>query len=491
VRVHPLHEPLAVLPFVDISDQDLDATPARWEDNLEYWERLHEVLEREPLLEELRPMYGQLAVLGIERNRPFVPTSRQRRILEAAARAGIDELRVVGFDSQRLDRLVWNDRQWEWVGLVPGDPNFETDGFLDLEARDRWFFQATVASPALFQRRVGAGLLCFASSRDQDGAHLDGSAYYKLVLPQPLPAQLFWSVTIYDAKTRSQVRTEQNKAALSSQRDRLELSPSGHLELLFGPEAPAGDARNWLQTPAEDGFFLYLRVYGPEPACLDGRWRPHDLIRIDRTTAPPPALQRSSQLPAPASPPVLRLAREPSTAQLTAQLARLQPHARVGAPASGPLASTARTESPSVAPRLELQLARLSADRTLLSVVVTALGLIASGFVSFQLFQELHGARVLSGGSAGLRNFAVALVCLGMVLLLLGSVQHLWLWRELSRELRPTSQHAQLASARAAHTPRSLAARVPPSLTWLSAVLLLLVGVAALLGMLAGVGPFR
>jgi uncharacterized membrane protein YidH (DUF202 family) len=486
VRVHPLDEPLAVLPFVDISDQDLDATPARWEDNLEYWGRLHEVIDREPLLEELRPMYGLLAVLGIERNRPFVPTSRQRRILEAAARAGIDELRVEGFDSQRMDRLVWNDRQWEWVGLVPGDPNFETDGFLDLEARDRWFFQTTVASPALFQRQAGAGLLCFASSRDQDGAHLDGSAFYKLVLPQPVPAQLFWSVTIYDAKTRSQVRTEQNKAVLSPLRDRLELSPSGTLELLFGPQAPAGDARNWLQTPAEDGFFLYLRVYGAEPACLDGRWRPHDLMRIDRTTTPPPAPQHPSRLPAPAAAPVLRLAPEPATAR-PAPVQR-QPLAR--AATSGPLAPAAGTES-ARAPqrsRLELQLARLSADRTLLAVLVAALGLIASGFVIFQLFQELHSARVLNDASAGTLNFGVTLVCLGVLLLLLGSGQHVWWLRELSALSR---QHPAGLAPGAPRTPNPGASPVPPALTLISAALLLSIGVAALLSMLAGVGPFH
>ena len=139
--------------------------------------------------------------------------------------------------------------------------------------------------------------------------------------------------------------------------------------------------------------------------------------------------------------------------------------------------------------RLELQLAGLSADRTLLAVILTALGLISSGFVSFQLFQELHGARALSGGSTGARNFGVALVCLGVVLLLLGSVQHLWLWRELRQASR--QQAAGIPSAATPDPPSSLATRSPPSLNLISAALLLSVGLAALLSMLAGVGPFR
>jgi hypothetical protein len=31
-----------------------------------------------------------------------------------------------------------------------------------------------------------------------------------------VPAKLFWSITIYDAETRSEIATDQNKAALRS-----------------------------------------------------------------------------------------------------------------------------------------------------------------------------------------------------------------------------------------------------------------------------------
>jgi len=161
----------------------------------------------------------------------------------------------------------------------------------------------------------------------------------------------------------------------------------------------------------------------------------------------------------------------------------------VSAPVSGPLAVTARAESAQATPRsrLEVQVARLSADRTLLAVMVTALALIASGFVIFQLFQGLHGARMLDGGAAATRNFGVTLVCLGELLLLLGSVQHLWLLRELQQTLRATG----LASAGIPHTSSPGATRPAPSLTLISAALLLSIGAAALLSMLAGVGPFH
>jgi len=39
---------------------------------------------------------------------------------------------------------------------------------------------------------------------------------YKLTMPQPVPDKLFWSVTVYDTDTRSQVVTDQGKATLHS-----------------------------------------------------------------------------------------------------------------------------------------------------------------------------------------------------------------------------------------------------------------------------------
>src|SRR5262249_60005849 len=86
----------------------------------------------------------------------------------------------------------------------------------DREAPDRWFVQAIVTSPAMFNRAAGAGSLYWLAARDSTGAFLDGGKTYKLTIPQPVPGKLFWSVTVYDAQTRSQVQTDQDKAALRS-----------------------------------------------------------------------------------------------------------------------------------------------------------------------------------------------------------------------------------------------------------------------------------
>src|SRR5262249_58416357 len=97
----------------------------------------------------------------------------------------------------RPDRRAWPDRQWEWVGLVPESAEFETKTGMDLEARDRWFIQAILTSPVMFRRKPGAGALYWLGHRDKTGALIDGGQTYHLNVPQPVPANLFWSVTVY------------------------------------------------------------------------------------------------------------------------------------------------------------------------------------------------------------------------------------------------------------------------------------------------------
>jgi hypothetical protein len=283
VKVYPLANPSAVLPYTDVSKRSIDLTPLRWEGNLEFWRRLHNIIEVEPPSEESRLMYGELAELGLERGKPFAPDERMRHVLEAAAHTALDEMRAEGFASDRPDRMVWKDRQWEWAALVTDDPNFETRDVVDLQARDRWFVQAVVTSPAMFRRRVGAGSIYFGVMRDGAGAYLDGSNSYRLTVPQPVPAGLFWSVTAYDIETRSQVQTPQDKAVLTSLQGSFTLNTDGSVDLYFGPTPPLGASRDrqWIQTPPERGFFLYFRLYGPEVGAFDGSWRPGDLTPIE------------------------------------------------------------------------------------------------------------------------------------------------------------------------------------------------------------------
>lgn len=282
VKVYPLSSAAEPKPLkvVDTTEMKMDSTSLRWEDNIQFWEVLHRVLQEEPLIDKFQPMYGLLATLGIEKGKPFAPDERMKAILTKAAKDGRDQLLVSAFDSNRADKLAWPDRKWEWAGLVPGSAQFETPAGVDLEARDRWFAQAIVTSPAMFRRNAGAGSLYWLGARDQTGAFLDGGKTYRLSIPQPVPGKLFWSVTAYDAQTRSEVQTDQDKAALRSLFELKDVKGSEPVDLYFGPQAPAGQDGRWIKTVPGRGWFAYIRIYGPEAPAFDGSWKPTDFVEV-------------------------------------------------------------------------------------------------------------------------------------------------------------------------------------------------------------------
>lgn len=271
-----------LLKFVDLSNKKLDMTPLRWEDNLEYWNQLQKIVDAEPFVPEFQSMYGVLAGLGIEKGKAFKPDTRMKGILEHAAREGLSQILISAFGSQRPERMVWEDRKWEWVGLVSDNADFMNKGAIDLDARDRWFAQAIVTSPAMFKRQEGAGSLYWLGLRDSKGNYFDGAKTYKLTVPAPVPAKLFWSVTLYDNQTRSFVETDQNRSALRSLFELKNMDSKAPYELFFGPRAPIGKENQWIQTDPNRAWFAYFRIYGPGKEAFDGSWKPGDVEEVQR-----------------------------------------------------------------------------------------------------------------------------------------------------------------------------------------------------------------
>ena len=128
---------------------------------------------------------------------------------------------------------------------------------------------------------------------------------------------------------------------------------------------------------------------------------------------------------------------------------------------------------------MSFQRTRLSADRTLMSVIRTSLSLISFGFTIFQVFQKAHEAQILKSSVAA-RNFGLALVTIGTVLLLLGIVYHLQFMTGLRRE------RAQMNANGLIHGEGAF----PVSLTLITALALLAIGLFALASMVFNFGPF-
>ena len=48
--------------------------------------------------------------------------------------------------------------------------------------------------------------------------------------------------------------------------------------LTFGPNA--GGDRQWIKTIPGKGWFVYFRIYGPEAAAFDGKWKPGNFEEV-------------------------------------------------------------------------------------------------------------------------------------------------------------------------------------------------------------------
>ena len=141
--------------------------------------------------------------------------------------------------------------------------------------------------------------------------------------------------------------------------------------------------------------------------------------------------------------------------------------------------STERTEMSMRRTGMSFQRTRMSADRTLMSVIRTSLSLISFGFTIYQIFEKLNEQNVITNANAA-RNFGMALVALGIGMLVIGIVYHSLFMLGLRRE-RTAMRDAGLVHAESGF---------PPSMTLITALLLLLIGIVAIISMISGVGPF-
>jgi putative membrane protein len=129
---------------------------------------------------------------------------------------------------------------------------------------------------------------------------------------------------------------------------------------------------------------------------------------------------------------------------------------------------------------MSFQRTRMSADRTLMSVIRTSLSLIGFGFTIAQVFQKLRDQDIITKAAAP-RNFGLALVGLGIVMLVLGIVYHVQFMMGL-RRLRESMRAEGLLHGESVF---------PLSLTLITALILLVIGVGAIVSMAFHIGPFE
>jgi hypothetical protein len=251
--------------------------------NYEFYQELSDVIQREPVSFLDPELRGLFSSIGIQKGKEFNPDDRLKAILEDAVKVGNATARAISFRTREKEALIYEDRRWE-SGFVGGDYRWLKDGgnggrFLD--ARTRFFYVATVNTPAMVWKLIGKGSKYAMGTLDNKGNYLDGSKNYKLNIPANPPVKAFWSVVVYDPQTRSELQTSQHLPSVNSQRSPLVKNADGSIDLYFGPEAPEGKENNWIQTVPGKGWFSLLRLYSPLEPWYDQTWKPGDIELVE------------------------------------------------------------------------------------------------------------------------------------------------------------------------------------------------------------------
>lgn len=177
---------------------------------------------------------------------------------------------VLGFISAQILARVWAVKVNGWTTVF--GCGLPSNGML---------FRAACAQVFPGPVNVPQEAMYWTTSTDGTGHKLDGRRHYVMRFPPGglPPNDAFWSLTMGDAKNRF-VANPLNRYSVS---DRSGLVPNadGSVDIYIQNTTATGHESNWLPAPAAN-FILWLRVYVPGAAILDGQYEVPPIVVVER-----------------------------------------------------------------------------------------------------------------------------------------------------------------------------------------------------------------
>jgi hypothetical protein len=284
--------------FIEASGRSFNTIPPS---DYRFFEMINQNVQNEPATSYDIELAGQLAAIGIVHGKEFKPDDRMKKILSDAAAVGQAAGRALNWryamkhpDWAYYEGSHWGTMLWEGGAFFETPPPIFEKGMFKplpptgartLDSRTAFYYAYTLDSPGMIMRIPGVGSQYLMGFLDSDGKPFDGAKTYKVTLPKGIPAEAFWSLTLYDNQTRSMLQTPQKYPRAGSQSypsPAAEAATDGITTIYFSPTQPKGVTRgNWIQTDPKKGWFTILRLYSPLPSFFDKSWRPSEIARVE------------------------------------------------------------------------------------------------------------------------------------------------------------------------------------------------------------------
>lgn len=237
--------------------------------DLGFFKYLNFLLQFAPVHPDDAALRQRFALIGIEPGKPFdaeaLPPQTRQALLEGIADANQS---LVQFQKTKLDTQALASADLFGTREVIGD-HYD-------------------------YRFAGAKLGIYGNSAseadyksyfvDADGTPLDGAAHdyvVRFAKDQLPPTHGFWSITMYDGKSKLLVDNPIDRYLINSPMlPHLQRDADGGVTLYLQHGSPGKEKEaNWLPTPAGP-FYAVLRNYSPDKAVIDGSWKQPPMQRI-------------------------------------------------------------------------------------------------------------------------------------------------------------------------------------------------------------------
>jgi hypothetical protein len=236
--------------------------------SLEFFNILNFILQFTPTVPSETELMARFAKIGVGAGKTFDPSTLSPEIKTAIEQGMADAWADFDNVRKRLD-----------TGEVTSGDLFGTRTFL----KNNYLY-----------RMAGAVLGIYGNSKeeamypvyalDAAGQKLDGANRYTVhfATGEIPPVNAFWSMTMYDLPQSLLVANPINRYLLNSPMlPQFVKDADGGLTLYFQNESPGKDKEpNWLPAP-KGPFVVYMRLYWPKPAALDGTWKQPPMKRVE------------------------------------------------------------------------------------------------------------------------------------------------------------------------------------------------------------------